>query len=51
MGVRMAKILKNLTLEQNGRPQRALMATIRPWVSCMGPKEAMILLTTGTMTL
>ena len=30
MGVRLAKILKNLTLEHNGRSQGALMATIEP---------------------
>ena len=50
MGVRLAKILKNLTLEQNGRSQGDLMATIGPLVSCMGPIEAIILLIAGTMT-
>ena len=47
----MAKILENPTLEQNGRFQGDLLATIGPQVSCMGPIDAMILLTARTITL
>ena len=51
ISLRLAKILENLTLEQNGRSQGVLMASVGCWVSCMGPIEAMILLTAGTITL
>ena len=48
---RLAKILENLTLEQNGRSYGAMMETIGPWLSCLGLIEAMILLTAGTISL
>ena len=40
--LRSAKNLNNLTLEQSGHSKEALMATVGPWVACLGPREATI---------
>ena len=40
--LRSAKNLNNLTLEQNGHSQEALLATVGLWEACMGPSKATI---------
>ena len=40
--LRSAKNFNNLTLEQNGHSQEALLATVGLWEDCMGPSKATI---------